>query len=105
MPQGNGRPVRFFQPVARFLKLLMPPLPPLKNPAEPPSSILVVAYWTLGDLAILVPFLRNLRRRFPSARISLLVNSDLASFLGGQGLVDEFLPVRVPWSRQFSRLR
>ncbi len=105
MTPGKWRLVRIFESVARFLKLLMPPLPPLKNPAEPPSSILVVEYWNLGDLAILVPFLRNLRRSFPSARISLLVNSDLASFLGGQGLVDEFIPVRVPWARHFNRLK
>ena len=72
---------------------------------ELPSSILVVEFWNLGDLAIVVPFLKNLRRSYPEARISLLVNAGLASFLQGQGLVDEFIPVRVPWVQHHSRWR
>jgi heptosyltransferase-2 len=86
-------------------------LPVLSQPAkrrdagELPSSILVVEYWNLGDLAIVVPFLRNLRRSYPEARISLLVNAGLGSFLEGQGLVDEFIPVRVPWVQHHSRWR
>src|SRR5882757_4754490 len=82
-----------------------PPLPPARNLTESPVGILVVEYWNLGDLSILVPFLRNLRGSFPSARISLLVNPALASFLEGQRLVDEFIPVRVPWARHFNRLK
>jgi ADP-heptose:LPS heptosyltransferase len=105
MTPGKWRLVRIFEAIVRFLKLLMPPLPPVKNLTESPLGILVVEYWNLGDLAILVPFLRNLRRSFPSARISLLVNPDLTSFLEGQGLVDEFIPMRVPWAKHFNRLK
>jgi ADP-heptose:LPS heptosyltransferase len=57
----------------------------------------------MGDLAILVPFLSQLRRAIPSAHISLLVNAGLVGFLEGQGLVDEFIPIRVPWAQHFSR--
>ncbi len=105
MTPVKWRLVRMFDAMVRFLKFLMPPLPPVKNLTEAPVGILVVEYWNLGDLAILVPFLRNLRRSFPSARIALLVNPALASFLGGQRLVDEFIPVRVPWARHFNRLK
>jgi ADP-heptose:LPS heptosyltransferase len=31
------------------------------------------------------------------------VNASLVSFLDGQGIVDEFIPVRVPWAQHFSR--
>src|SRR5260370_39657510 len=71
-------------------------------PAQP-KTILVVEYWNLGDLAILVPFLKNLRAGFPRAKISLLVNESLKTFLEGQELVHEFIPVRVPWAQHFSR--
>src|SRR5437016_13970908 len=103
MTPRKWRLVRLFEALVQFLKLLVPPLPPVKDLTGPPASILLVEYWNLGDLAILVPFLRNLRRSFPVARISLLVNTDLASFLDGQRLVDEFIPVRVPWARHFNR--
>lgn len=94
-----------FEALARIIKPLVPPLPPPANPAEPPARILVVEFWNLGDLAILVPFLRNLRRAFPSAKISLLLKSGLEPLFDGLGIVDEFVFARVPWARHFSRWR
>lgn len=97
--------IRFFEAFLRPLKVLLPKPLPLEGSAETPARVLVVEYWNLGDLAILVPFLRNLRSNFPRARISLLLNANLARFLEGQGLVDEFIPGRVPWARHFHRWR
>ena len=88
-----------FRSLARFL----PAPPKVAEAYRAPQSILVIEYWNLGDLVILLPFLRNLRQSFPGARISLLVNAGNATFLEGQGLVDEFIPVRVPWAQHFSR--
>ena len=105
MPPPKWRLVRAFEAVLRFLMPLMPAPPTLEDLSEPPASVLVVEYWNLGDLAILVPFLRNLRRSFPKAHIGLLVRPELARFLADQGLVDEFIPVRVPWARHFNRCR
>jgi heptosyltransferase-2 len=99
------RLVRTFETLMRLLKPLTPPLRPFQNPKEPPASILVIEYWNLGDLSILVPFLRNLRQSFPRAKISLLVNSNLTHVLDGQGLVDAFIPAHVPWARHFNRWR
>ena len=97
------RLIRLFED---FLKTMLPLLPSprtLNDPESPPQSVLVVEYWNLGDLAILVPFLENLRKALPTARVTLLVNSGLAKLLDGQGLVDEFIPIRVPWAQHFSR--
>jgi heptosyltransferase-2 len=83
-------------------------LPLLPRPAVASVSgrelrILVVEYWNLGDLAIVVPFLRQLRNNFPAAHIALLVNSKFEFFLRDQGLVDEFIPIAAPWAQHFSR--
>lgn len=104
MTPRKWRFVRVFEALARLLKPLFHPLP-VANSTEPPQRILVVEYWNLGDLAILVPFLINLRRALPSSKISLLINEGLESLLDQQGIVDEFIPVRVPWARHFSRWR
>src|SRR5258708_39105361 len=102
MPPWKWRLVRAFEGV---LRLILPMLPARASQAVPaqPKTILVVEYWNLGDLAILVPFLKNLRARFPRAKISLLVNESLKTFLEGQELVDEVIPGRVPWALHFSR--
>jgi ADP-heptose:LPS heptosyltransferase len=97
------RLVRLFESLARMVLPLLPSSPSPHRANTQPARILVIEYWNLGDLVILVPFLRNLRRSFPDARISLLVNASLASFLDGQGIIDEFIPIRVPWAQHFSR--
>lgn len=104
MTTRKWRFVRAFEAVARLLRPLIPSRP-APNAAEPPATILVVEYWNLGDLAILAPFLTNLRRAFPKARISLLVKAGLESVFEGQGIADEFIPVRVPWAQHFRRWR
>jgi heptosyltransferase II len=68
-----------------------------------PRTILVVEYWNLGDLAMLTPFLKNLRLHYPLARIALLANPRVAPLLEGQGLVDEVILVKVPWAQHMSR--
>lgn len=103
MTPMKRRLIRIFDVVLKVLCAVLPGPPNPVSKEGSPSSILIMEYWHLGDLVILVPFLRVLRRSYPIAHIALLVNSDLQSFLDGQGLVDEFLPVRVPWAQYFSR--
>jgi ADP-heptose:LPS heptosyltransferase len=98
----------FVRTIEGLLRLILPLLPsPLEadHSGAHPSRILVIEYWNMGDLAIVLPFLKNLRQSFPGARISLVVKDGLASFLEGQGLVDEFIPIRVPWAQHFNRLK
>jgi ADP-heptose:LPS heptosyltransferase len=103
MTPRKWRLVLAFERVLRVTLPLLPSPRALEASHTQPKSILVAEYWNLGDLAILVPFLRNLRAGFPRARLSLLVNESLKSFLEGQGLVDEFIWVRVPWAQHHSR--
>jgi lipopolysaccharide heptosyltransferase II len=67
------------------------------------DKILVMEYWNLGDVVMLTPFLRSLRMQYPAARITLLTSPKAAPLLEEQGLVDEILTVRVPWTLHYSR--
>jgi len=104
MTATKWRIVGALENLARLLKPLISPIS-VANVAEQPTKILVVEYWNLGDLAILVPFLSNLRSAFPRAKISLLINEGLEPLLERQGIVDELIPVRVPWAQHFRRWR
>lgn len=68
-----------------------------------PRNILVIEYWNLGDFVMLTPFLKNLRLHFPQAHIALLGSPRTISMAQGQGLVDEVIPVRVPWAQHMGR--
>ncbi|MGB7844230.1 MAG: glycosyltransferase family 9 protein [Candidatus Acidiferrum sp.] len=105
MTRRKWRLVQAFEAITGLVMPMLRTRQAAQKADERPASILVIEYWNLGDLAILVPFLRNLRQRFPDARISLLVQAGLESFLEGQGIVDEFFPVRVPWAQHFNRWR
>ena len=96
---------RIIRTVEIALRALLSLLPKAAVPFPPDHAmrILVIEYWNLGDIAILVPFLSRLRTSFPGARIALLVNAKFEFFLKNQGLVDEFIPIRVPWAQHFSR--
>ncbi len=79
---------------------------------EDVRSILVFEPGSLGDIVMLVPFLRTLRARFPTATIALLCRAgrnsrksdysaidpnSIETLLLNQKLVDELLPLPVPW--------
>ena len=57
------------------------------------ERILVLRYRFLGDTLLTVPFLRNLRRAKPDARIVWVVAPGSSDVIQGIPYVDELLPV------------
>lgn len=55
------------------------------------KKILVVKLGAAGDLVLIVPSLRMIRRRFPEARISLLVDKKLAPLLAHCPYLDDMI--------------
>jgi heptosyltransferase II len=94
--------------LSRMIEGMLRPIVHLGDPQrskveKEPHSILVVEYWYLGDLAMLTPFLKNLRLHYPKAHIVMLTSPRVAPLLEGQQLVDEVIPVNVPWTQHMSR--
>lgn len=65
------------------------------TPAEP-RRILVVRNRYVGDTMLAIPFLRNLRRRFPHAAIDVLCESGAAALLADCPYTDELLDWKRP---------
>lgn len=94
------------QRLARLFDVLMRPvwwltrslIVPRAGDVAEIRSILVVELWRLGDLALLTPALVGLRRRFPQARIALLAPPAAEELLRESQLVDEVIPVVLPWT-------
>ncbi len=62
-----------------------------------PESILVVHMHLLGDVVMLIPFLRVIRRYHPQAHVALMAGHWAQAILADTYLVDEFIPMRAPW--------
>jgi ADP-heptose:LPS heptosyltransferase len=62
-----------------------------------PQSILVVDLHLLGDLVMLVPLLRVIRRCHPKAHLGLVSGPWGRDILADTGLVDQFIVLRAPW--------
>jgi heptosyltransferase II len=57
-----------------------------------PRKILVMRYRFIGDTVLTVPFLRNLREAFPSARIDLMIEPFSGQVIEGCPYVDQIIP-------------
>ena len=58
-----------------------------------PERILLIKFWGLGNLVMMLPVFRALRRRYPRARIELLTLQQNRDLLEGVEDLDEILPV------------
>jgi heptosyltransferase-2 len=95
--------VRLLEIPLRALAAFQKPAAP--GPLEDIRRILVFDPGGLGDMVLLMPLLRNLRTRFPASHVALLGRRDSVSFLLDQGLIDERLPIEMPWGVRLSRLQ
>lgn len=66
------------------------------------KKILVLRYRFIGDTVLTVPFLRNLRQAFPSARIDLMVEPFSGQVLEGCPYVDRVIPFEFKTIHQYS---
>jgi len=64
----------------------------------PINRILVVELWNIGDVILAMPFLAQLRRLFPKARITMLARPHARTILEGTHLVDEFIEAELGWT-------
>jgi len=74
--------------------------PSAKGPIE---RILVIELWNIGDVALAMPFLAQLRALFPQARVTLLAQPHARTILAGTDLVDEFIETQLGWSESAVR--
>jgi ADP-heptose:LPS heptosyltransferase len=106
MTAGKRRATRLLEkllyPVVRVWELLCQRPNDVSNVIR---EILVVEYSLLGDIVLLLPFLKNLRGLYPTARITLLVNRSAVALLKHEDLADELVCARMPWVEYSSRLR
>src|SRR6185369_631905 len=71
-----------------------PPLPLSASSLHGFSRIMIrVPNW-VGDAVIALPALRELRRIFAGARITLVARPWVAGLFDGEGLADELMPIR-----------
>ena len=84
--------------VARVARARFRPRRDDRMAAEEVRSIIVVELWNIGELVLAMPFLAQLRRKFPNARISLLARPVAEDLLAGTGLVDEVVAADLTWN-------
>jgi ADP-heptose:LPS heptosyltransferase len=70
---------------------------------EDVKRILVIEPKNIGDVVLTLPFLAQLRARFPDAKITMLSRPIAEEILEGTGLVDEFIHTNLGWSEEATR--
>ena len=99
-------------PAESVLKVYLSSLPSRELRHEDVRRILVFAYHGLGNFIMYTPALRELRARYPSARIDLQVGNDTGceEVLEGSGLFDNIYNLRysdgvLAWGRRAREIR
>jgi len=95
---------RRLDPLWRLTALALRAAPAGTAPTVP-RSILVVELHLLGDMVMLIPLLRVIRRCHPAAHIGLMAGGYARDVLADTGLVDEFIMLRAPWVSKGQGLR
>lgn len=65
---------------------------------EKPRTFLIVEPWGIGDIVLATPAMQAIRDKFPGARILLLSKEYGRELLAHSGLVDDVIPVSLPWT-------
>jgi|Deesub1362A_J573_1020465.scaffolds.fasta_scaffold00073_90 lipopolysaccharide heptosyltransferase II len=63
-----------------------------------PKKILVIQSHLIGDVVMVTPMLRALRKAYPDAQISLLANEFAKDLLEGLPYVDRIITMKFPWA-------
>jgi ADP-heptose:LPS heptosyltransferase len=69
------------------------------------ATIAVFLLWGIGDAVLTTPFLRTLRDKYPSARLTALGKPWLADLFDDETLFDEFVTFVPPWTRHSGKYR
>ncbi len=70
-------------------------------PRRPVKSILVVRLRAFGDTLLTTPTLRGLKKAYPNAKLSILLEPAMAQVVAGLPYIDEVIPYdRLGWKKQ-----
>jgi heptosyltransferase-2 len=71
----------------------------VKKPASSEyKKILLVELWGIGDLVLMSSIVNDLRRKFPTARMSLLSKPEGRELFEESGIFDAFIEFHFPWT-------
>jgi ADP-heptose:LPS heptosyltransferase len=86
-----------------FARVTRRPRPKPTRSTKSVERILVIELWNIGDIVLAMPFLAQLRRLFPQAKITMLARPYARTILAGTDLVDEFIETELGWSERSVR--
>ena len=62
------------------------------------NTILVTEYHRIGDVLIIEPVLKSIKKQYPNAHLILICNENIEKLATHLKLADEIIPITVPWT-------
>ena len=86
--------INWFWPCIAFLR----PTPKNKlSPQDVLESILIIDLHLIGDIVLLIPFLKALKKKYPQSKLTLIAGQWANEVLIGENLIDELVVFTAPW--------
>ena len=62
------------------------------------KKILILEYHRIGDVLIILPIIKSIRRGYPKSKIVLVCCEESYSLIDHFNVVDKIIPVKMPWT-------
>lgn len=62
------------------------------------KKILILEYHRIGDVLIILPIIKSIRRRYPKSKIVLICCEESYGLIDHFNVVDKIIPVKMPWT-------
>tara|TARA_B100001250_G_scaffold115494_1_gene97871 strand:+ start:14749 stop:15846 length:1098 start_codon:yes stop_codon:yes gene_type:complete len=62
------------------------------------KTILILEYHRIGDVLIILPVIKSIRRQYPRSKIVLVCCNDSYDLINHFNIVDKIIPVKMPWT-------
>lgn len=61
------------------------------------NKILIIDFHLIGDIILLIPLLREFKKKYPHSKITLAAGPWAHEILKGESLIDSYIEVKAPW--------
>ncbi|MEA1986517.1 MAG: glycosyltransferase family 9 protein, partial [Candidatus Marinimicrobia bacterium] len=67
-----------------------------------PKKILITEYNCIGDVILITPAINLIKKKYPNAKIHLVVIPTIKETIDATNLVDKTFSIKIPWHNKFS---
>jgi ADP-heptose:LPS heptosyltransferase len=71
---------------------------------SPVDNVLIIDFHLIGDIVLLIPLLKEVKKKYPRAKITLFAGPWAKEILNGEGLISNYIEINAPWVKRNNKI-